>query len=436
MAVRNIAVTDTIEKFRTEFNAMTLNDFGDIANLDASLSATNLVDAMNETLAAATNTAGFRIEDSSSTQQLISGGDVLRVFGTTNEIEAVVSATDRLTIGLPNAVSVTTSLTAPTLTTGNLSLTGDSFTAIGTDFDTTSNVSITNSNVHISSTDFKVIANSIFESTTHKITGESTVQGGIDLSSRTIFVDGQGIPQINNESSVVNFGGRNLIMSDLDNSSDGLLKLETDEEFLMESKTRDRLEHTRQGTLISGENFGLGHVINFDVGVGKNVLIMEKGVEPSFPVDGQGNKILPNTQAYLYSIIDKEGRATTDPAAFKAGGPLLPLGGTEGYKGYGLSAMIEIFSGILTGLGHGVEPTGRHNDGCFMAVFKVEAFRPLDIFKKEVTEFLEQMNSSQFKDIESFFTTMPKLRHEVEVLNPKTKKSSKVVLEGLASFFA
>ena len=128
MAVRNIAVTDTIEKFRTEFNAMTLNDFGDIANLDASLSATNLVDAMNETLAAATNTAGFRIEDSSSTQQLISGGDVLRVFGTTNEIEAVVSATDRLTIGLPSAVSVTTSLTAPTLTTGNLSLTNGSIT--------------------------------------------------------------------------------------------------------------------------------------------------------------------------------------------------------------------------------------------------------------------------------------------------------------------
>ena len=63
-----------------------------------------------------------------------------------------------------------------------------------------------------------------------------------------------------------------------------------------------------------------------------------------------------------------------------------------------------------------------------------EAWTSDDFTKKEVTEFLEQMNSSQFKDIESFFTTMPKLRHEVEVLNPKTKKSSKVVLEGLASF--
>jgi len=128
MAVRNIAVTDTIEKFRTEFNAMTQNDFGDIANLDGSLSATNLVDAMNETLAAATNTAGFRVEDSSSTQQLISGGDILRVLGTSNEIEAVVSATDTLTIGLPNAVSITTSVTAPTVSTGNLSLANGSIT--------------------------------------------------------------------------------------------------------------------------------------------------------------------------------------------------------------------------------------------------------------------------------------------------------------------
>ena len=128
MAIRNIAVTDTIEKFRTEFNALCASDFGDIANLDASLSATNLIDAMNETLVAATNTAGFRIEDSSSTQQLVAGGDILRVFGTTNQINAVVSATDRLTLSMPNAVSITTSLTAPTVSTGNLSLTNGSIT--------------------------------------------------------------------------------------------------------------------------------------------------------------------------------------------------------------------------------------------------------------------------------------------------------------------
>ena len=128
MAVRNIAVTDTLETFRTEFNALCLSDFGDIADLSGSISATTLVGAMNETISIATSTAGFTIRDSSSTTQLIGGGDTLSILGTTNEIEAVVSATDTVTIGLPNAVSITTSVTAPTLSTGNMSLTNGSIT--------------------------------------------------------------------------------------------------------------------------------------------------------------------------------------------------------------------------------------------------------------------------------------------------------------------
>ena len=56
--------------------------------------------------------------------------------------------------------------------------------------------------------------------------------------------------------------------------------------------------------------------------------------------------------------------------------------------------------------------------------------------KKEVLEFLEGMNSLQFKEIEKFFETMPKLSHTVEVVNPKTKEKSTIVLEGLSSFFA
>tara|TARA_Y100000004_G_scaffold37978_1_gene40742 strand:- start:7729 stop:8448 length:720 start_codon:yes stop_codon:yes gene_type:complete len=59
-----------------------------------------------------------------------------------------------------------------------------------------------------------------------------------------------------------------------------------------------------------------------------------------------------------------------------------------------------------------------------------------DCTKKEMNEFLEQMNSSQFKEIEKFFETMPKLSHEVTVINPKTEVESKVLLEGLVSFFA
>ena len=65
-----------------------------------------------------------------------------------------------------------------------------------------------------------------------------------------------------------------------------------------------------------------------------------------------------------------------------------------------------------------------------------EVWATEDCTKKELNEFLESMNSSQFKDIEKFFETMPKLSHKVKVTNPKTKVENEVVLEGLASFFA
>ena len=65
-----------------------------------------------------------------------------------------------------------------------------------------------------------------------------------------------------------------------------------------------------------------------------------------------------------------------------------------------------------------------------------EVWATADCTKKEVKEFLESMNSSQFKAIESFFETMPKLSHTITVTNPKTKVKRDVVLEGLASFFA
>ena len=59
-----------------------------------------------------------------------------------------------------------------------------------------------------------------------------------------------------------------------------------------------------------------------------------------------------------------------------------------------------------------------------------------DQTKKELTEFIESMNTSQFKKIQSFFDTMPKLKHTVKIKNPKTKKESEIVLQGLNDFFA
>jgi hypothetical protein len=171
MAVKNIAVTDTLETFRTEFNDLAANDFGDIALLSGSISATNLVEAMNETLSVATSTAGWTIEDSTSTRQIIGGGNVLRVFGTSNEIEAVVSATDTLTIGLPNAVSLVTSLTAPTVNAGNLTLSNGSI------IDSSGSISFGNENLTTTGT---VTANAFSSS------GSTHTLGTIEISGNTI----------------------------------------------------------------------------------------------------------------------------------------------------------------------------------------------------------------------------------------------------------
>jgi len=65
-----------------------------------------------------------------------------------------------------------------------------------------------------------------------------------------------------------------------------------------------------------------------------------------------------------------------------------------------------------------------------------ESWAGADCTKKELSEFVESLNSKQFKSIEKFFDTMPKLSHTVKVTNPKTKKENEVVLEGLQSFFA
>jgi hypothetical protein len=64
-----------------------------------------------------------------------------------------------------------------------------------------------------------------------------------------------------------------------------------------------------------------------------------------------------------------------------------------------------------------------------------ESWAAADCNKKELAEFLEQLNSKQFKEIEKFFETMPKLSHTIKIKNPKTGVESEVVLEGLSAFF-
>jgi hypothetical protein len=77
--------------------------------------------------------------------------------------------------------------------------------------------------------------------------------------------------------------------------------------------------------------------------------------------------------------------------------------------------------------------------GCIMQIYEEEGkktYDPKDQTKKELTDFIEQLNTKQFKDVQKFFETMPKLKHEITIKNPKTKKESKITLSGLNDFFA
>ena len=76
---------------------------------------------------------------------------------------------------------------------------------------------------------------------------------------------------------------------------------------------------------------------------------------------------------------------------------------------------------------------------CILQIYEnkgEKVYEAKDQTKAELIEFLEQLNSTQFTEVRKFFDTMPKLKHDVKVKNPKTKKESKVTLSGLNDFFA
>ena len=76
---------------------------------------------------------------------------------------------------------------------------------------------------------------------------------------------------------------------------------------------------------------------------------------------------------------------------------------------------------------------------CILQVYEKKGekvYNSKDQTKKELTEFIESMNTKQFKEVQMFFDTMPKLKHTIKITNPKTKKTSDVTLSGLNDFFA
>lgn len=109
-------------------------------------------------------------------------------------------------------------------------------------------------------------------------------------------------------------------------------------------------------------------------------------------------------QVPLGWIVDKEGNPSINPDDYFAGGALTPMGGPDGgYKGYGLGVVIDVFAGILTGLGWGEDPHARHNDGSLFIAVNVTAFRPIEEFRAEVADFARYLKSSRpaqgFKEV-------------------------------------
>jgi LDH2 family malate/lactate/ureidoglycolate dehydrogenase len=95
-------------------------------------------------------------------------------------------------------------------------------------------------------------------------------------------------------------------------------------------------------------------------------------------------------------LLDKDGNPTTDPDAYFSGGSVLPMGGIVAHKGYALSFMIEAMADVLSGMEFKDDSTRPWPiiDGCFMALFNVEAFRPLIDFKRDLRNFIDWVKSS------------------------------------------
>ena len=75
---------------------------------------------------------------------------------------------------------------------------------------------------------------------------------------------------------------------------------------------------------------------------------------------------------------------------------------------------------------------------CILQIYEnngEKVYEGKDQTKKELNEFIEQLSSQQFKQIQKFYDTMPKLKHTIKVKNPKTKKTSEMTLQGLNDFF-
>ena len=216
MAVRSIAITDSLETFRTQFNEMCADDFGDIGTLDASLSATSIIGAVNEINGVVTAAAGWFIEDSGSTIQAVGSGQTLTTLGVSNQTTVVVSTPDTLTVGLADDVTIANDLTV----TGNITNVGGDITVAGNVSAT--NITSTGSSHQLGTIAFEGNTISCTDSTEIKIAENVEVDGiiragYIEMNPATGYAAGMGFRTTHPDNLILFDGlpvikGRNIAL--------------------------------------------------------------------------------------------------------------------------------------------------------------------------------------------------------------------------------
>jgi len=144
MAARQITATQTLEDFRTQFNALSATDFGDIATLDSNISATSVIGAVNELYASIAGSLAFTISDGSNTQS-VGNAQTLTFAGAANQIVPTVSATDTVTYALRDDVTIAGEFTASgtgTHTLGQISFASSTITSSGSTITVNDNLAL------------------------------------------------------------------------------------------------------------------------------------------------------------------------------------------------------------------------------------------------------------------------------------------------------
>jgi hypothetical protein len=162
MAIAHIYVTDTLEKFRTEFNKLSL-DVGDPAILTG-FTATNAMGALNELKGLVDD--GFTIIDESNNTQTIAGGDTLTFQGTTNQITAGVLPTDILKVGLTDDVVINTSLSVSNVSISNGTITTNDSTSLNINTNLNVTGAITTTTITSTTNTTSLPPNLVFEGAT------------------------------------------------------------------------------------------------------------------------------------------------------------------------------------------------------------------------------------------------------------------------------